>query len=149
MAKPDKQEKIRYESYEDASSPLLTLPQVPAWGNLYLEILRDLGYARPSAMGGLLGLDFTELWCYFDLMGLELTADEVRLIFRLSKSYANQYNVSVDIKEPAPYITDETERELRAEKGRLLKESLRAASKQFQDKQERKQRRVIKNKVSK
>ena len=133
----------RYERLEHVGSPLLQMPQVSAWGVLYLDIVRDLGYGRPSAMGGLIGLDFNELWCYFDLMQLSPSPDEVRCVFMLSRAYVNEYNKSMDTDTPAPYISEEAE-EYIANQKRMIAESDREEKRAKEEK--RQARRVLKQK---
>ena len=70
-------------------------------------MLAEIGTYK-QGFSGIQALDWVDIKAYADLMGIDLTAEEVRLLKKLSEDYVNQFYKSKDQFANSPY-TDENE----------------------------------------
>jgi len=94
---PSKAKRPRRETKSDA------MPHVEA-GTHLLEILFEVGPAKPSGMGGQVGIDEIDLVAWQYNQGVNLTPWEAKTIRNLSKDYAYMLGQASDAHFPPPWV---------------------------------------------
>jgi hypothetical protein len=79
------------------------MPQIEAGAHL-LEILFEVGPAKPSGMGGQISIDDVDLVAWQYNQGISLTPWEAKAIRTLSKEYAYMLGQASDASCPPPWV---------------------------------------------
>lgn len=80
----------------------------PVLGGAYLiEILYEVGPAKPIGMGGNVAIDEIDLAAWMSNQCVTLTPWEAKTIRRLSQEYAAMLSVASEPDTPAPWIDPE------------------------------------------
>ncbi len=102
---PSKAKRPRRETKSNAMPSLI--------GGAYLiEILFEVGPAKPMGMGGSIGIDEIDLAAWMSNQNVQLTPWEAQTVRRLSHEYAAMLSASSEPNTPAPWsdakmLTDE------------------------------------------
>ena len=94
---PSKAKRPRRETKSDA------MPRIEAGAHL-LEILFEVGPAKPSGMGGQIGIDEVDLVAWQYNQGISLTPWEAKAVRTLSKEYAYMLSQASDAHCPPPWV---------------------------------------------
>ena len=74
-------------------------------GSYLLDIMSDMGYSKPGAMG-MIPLDWLDIKAFSDLTGIMFSKDESILIKKLSEAYVSQMQSSKYLDTFAPYLDE-------------------------------------------
>lgn len=94
---PSKAKRPRRETKSDA------MPHIEAGAHL-LEILFEVGPAKPSGMGGQIGIDEVDLVAWQYNQGISLTPWEAKAVRTLSKEYAYMLGQASEANCPPPWV---------------------------------------------
>ena len=94
---PSKAKRPRRETKSDAMPPLL--------GGAYLvEILFEVGPAKPIGMGGNIAIDEVDLAAWMSNQCVTLTPWEAKTVRQLSREYAAMLSEAIEPNTPAPWV---------------------------------------------
>lgn len=97
---PSKAKRPRRETKSDAMPPLL--------GGAYLiEILFEVGPAKPLGMGGNVSIDEVDLAAWMANQCVTLTPWEAKTIRQLSREYAAMLSEAIEPNAPPPWVDPE------------------------------------------
>jgi hypothetical protein len=94
---PSKAKRPRRETKSDVMPPVL--------GGAYLiEILFEVGPAKPVGMGGNAAIDEVDLAAWMSNQGVTLTPWEAKTVRQLSREYAAMLSQAVEPNTPPPWV---------------------------------------------
>jgi hypothetical protein len=99
---PNKAEKTRQKTLEEADSELLQLPQI-YFGTWLIEALFEIGPAEITGAGGMQTIKQSEIAAYSHNHGITFASWEVSALRGMSEAYAVSRSTSTDKYAAPPY----------------------------------------------